>query len=362
MAIDPETLIREIDELWASLADHSQGEEQALMRACSLTLLVLVNEEDDVIALSETLAELMQSHPSRAILIRVAAGGDERLEADVKAHCWMPMGRRQQICSEQIEIQVSERTASDLPSVLLPLIVSDLPVVLWCRSERVARLPVFRQLSAFAARLIVDVREFRGSRDALSWLSDLSRSAPGVTDLSWARVTRWRETVAQVFENDACRQRLQELAAVELTYGGNVKAGIPASAYLMAGWLMNCLGWSLDSGSWSENDGETLVLRHGNREVRMRLHHAESPGQGSRLAAVDLKSSGEPPFEILLRRVEDYLDLELSTEGGPAVSNRVWFPPSSDVALLNEELKIFASDTVFRAALDTATRISERVA
>ncbi len=75
MAIDPETLIRQIDELWASLADHSQGEEQALMRACSLTLLVLVNEEDDVVALSETLAELMQSHPSRAILIRVAAGG-----------------------------------------------------------------------------------------------------------------------------------------------------------------------------------------------------------------------------------------------------------------------------------------------
>ena len=77
---------------------------------------------------------------------------------------------------------------------------------------------------------------------------------------------------------------------------------------------------------------------------------------------MDLKSSGEPPFEILLRRVEDYLDLELSTEGGPAVSNRVWFPPSSDVALLNEELKIFTSDTVFHAALDTATRISERVA
>ena len=332
------------------------------MRACSLTLLVLVNEEDDVAALSETLAELMQSHPSRAILIRVAAGGDERLEADVKAHCWMPMGRRQQICSEQIEIQVSERTASDLPSVLLPLIVSDLPVVVWCRSERVARLPVFRELSAFAGRLIVDVREFRGSRDALSWLSDLSRSASGVTDLSWARLTRWRETVAQVFENEACRQRLPELAAVELAYGGSGDAGIPASAYLMAGWLVNCLGWSLDGGSWSEKGGETLVLRHGDREVRMGIHHAESPGLGSRLAAVDLKSGGEPPFEILLRRADDYLDLELSTETGSAVSNRVWFPPSSDVALLDEELKIFAADTVFQAALDTATRVSERVA
>ena len=241
--------------------------------------------------------------PGRAILIRVAAGGDDRLEADVKAQCWMPMGRRQQICSEQIEIQVSERTASDLPSVLLPLIVSDLPVVLWCRSERVARLPVFRQLSAFAARLIVDVREFRGSRDALSWLSDLSRSASGVTDLSWARVTRWRETVAQAFENHACRQRLQELTAVELTYGGNAKAGIPVSAYLIAGWLMNCLGWTLDGGSWSENDGETLVLRHGDNEVRVGLRHVESAGQGSRLAAVDLKSDADRPFEILLKRV-----------------------------------------------------------
>ena len=60
--------------------------------------------------------------------------------------------------------------------------------------------------------------------------------------------------------------------------------------------------------------------------------------------------------------MDDYLDLELLTEETTSVSNRVWFPPSKDVALLNEELKIFASDTVFQAALDTATRISERVA
>ena len=168
--------------------------------------------------------------------------------------------------------------------------------------------------------------------------------------------------MAQVFENDVCRQRLQELTAVELTYGGNAKAGIPASAYLIAGWLMNCLGWTLDGGSWSDNDGETLVLRHGDNEVRVGLRHVESPGQGSRLASVDLKSDADRPFEILLKRVDDYLDLELLTEETTSVSNRVWFPPSKDVALLNEELKIFASDTVFQAALDTATRISERVA
>ena len=133
MPINPAVLTKQIDHLWSDLAKPSEGDERALMRACSLTLIVLADAEEPAADVSEALAELMQTHPNRAIVVRVAAGDSDRLEADVRVHCWMPLGLRQQICGEQIEIEASEASLRELPSALLPLIVPDLPAVLWCR-------------------------------------------------------------------------------------------------------------------------------------------------------------------------------------------------------------------------------------
>ena len=95
MPIHPELLARRIDRLWADMAEQSEGEEHALVRACALTLIVLTDRDENPAAVAETLAELMQTHPSRAIVIRLTADEGEHLEADVRAHCWMPTGRRQ---------------------------------------------------------------------------------------------------------------------------------------------------------------------------------------------------------------------------------------------------------------------------
>ena len=85
--------------------------------------------------LRHTLGVLMHDHPARAIVLRL--NEKPGLDASVFSQCWMPFGKHQQICAEGIEITAGAMELTTVAQLLLPLIVSDLPAVLWCRGGRV---------------------------------------------------------------------------------------------------------------------------------------------------------------------------------------------------------------------------------
>src|SRR5215470_6457820 len=142
--VSPDRILRELEELWVSLGKHPEDDSGAgVLRACSMTLVVMAEETDDTMSLGETIAALMPEHPARAIVIRLQGSGGSGLAARVFSQCWMPFGQRRQICCEQVEITAPDAALADLPPVVLPLCVADLPVILWCRSGRLARMPEF---------------------------------------------------------------------------------------------------------------------------------------------------------------------------------------------------------------------------
>src|SRR5450755_2406451 len=96
--IQPERILRDLDQLWRSLAQPDQGARTAsgVLRACSMTLLVAAKDEQDAQDVGRTVGELMHEHPSRAIVLKPAGAGAD-LNARVYAQCWMPFGGRQQI-------------------------------------------------------------------------------------------------------------------------------------------------------------------------------------------------------------------------------------------------------------------------
>src|SRR6478735_2035246 len=193
-AIGPERLLKDLRNLWVDLG---KNEPSGVIRACAMTLIVVVEEERDAQEIGETLAALMHEHPSRAIVLRVRSGNEPCLSARVFAQCWMPFGSRQQICCEQVEIISSLASFSDVTSVLRGLTVPDLPIVLYCPSEALWPLPEFAALLPLASKLIVDSYGMENSPSALAYLNGL-RTANGLlkADLVWSRLTPWRESVA----------------------------------------------------------------------------------------------------------------------------------------------------------------------
>src|SRR3954471_23996685 len=220
MTISPDRILKELSNLWLT-----EGKSGSVLRACSMTLIVMADE--DAASIGETIAALMPEHPARTIHIRTSGPGERALSERVYAQCWMPFGQRRQICCEQVEITAADAALADLPSVVLPLAVADLPVILWCRTARLFGMPEFRQIASMARKVILDSATMPDPRDALRRLAVASQRGVLIGDLAWTRLTRWREMLSQVFEN---RQRLAQPRSIQRgrgSYGGHDQTGGP---------------------------------------------------------------------------------------------------------------------------------------
>ncbi|HUI57523.1 MAG TPA: glucose-6-phosphate dehydrogenase assembly protein OpcA [Bryobacteraceae bacterium] len=327
--VAPETVLKQLAELWVSTGKEEQGEDgTGVLRACTMTLVVLAEESDDAQSLGETLAALMPEHPARAIVIRLRGAGERALTERVYSQCWMPFGQRRQICCEQVELTASDAALGDLPSVVLPLAVPDLPLILWCRSARLAGMAEFWPLAAMAHKVIVDSAAMGDSlpRTALERVAETNRRGILVGDLSWTRLTRWREMLAQVFENQENLARLAKISSVELECGSRFYV----SALYLGIWVNNCLADA--GGRTAARRGEgRITLDESGVSLRVRL-----AGEG---LTVELARQG---------------DRMIATVNG--VSQCTNLPPPSEYLLMREELGIVRRDPVFEKTLASAAR------
>jgi glucose-6-phosphate dehydrogenase assembly protein OpcA len=330
-AATPDSILMELAELWVTLGKSGEGEPAAgVLRACSLTLLVVTDAEAESAELGETLAALNPEHPSRAILIRLRPSAGLLLEARVLAQCWMPFGQRRQICSEQIEISVSDASLPSIPALVLPLLAPDLPVVLWCRSTRALSLDSFPRLAAMAGKLIVDSEQLDGAASALSTVAELARPRLRAADLAWTRLTRWRELVAQIFENRAHLAALPGIREVQVSHSG---AQAPAGAWYLGAWLL--------AGIRAAGGSAVLRIAGG----------SAAPAAG--ITGVELLAgAGGPRFSIALSH-EQVAEIRAG-----AMAQCAAFPNATEYLLMREELSIAGRDSVFETTLAAAADLA----
>ena len=322
--VTPEHTLRELADLWVSLDKQGRAEDGAgVLRACTLTLVVLAEASDDATALGETIAALMPEHPARTIVVRLSGAGERALAERVYAQCWMPFGQRRQICCEQIEITASDAALADLPSVVLPLAAPDLPVIVWSRSARLFEMPVFGAITRMAAKVVVDSAGFADPKRALRLLAETAASGVPLGDLAWTRLTRWREMLARLFENRNYLAKLARISSVRVTYGGE----LATSAWYMGAWIVGALA---DAGVAAK-----LVVE-----------------AGSGLAALSVELTGGE-FRVALARQEDRLVITVDD-----ARNCTNMPQPSDYLMMREELGIVRRDPVFERTLASAARLA----
>lgn len=234
-SVRPERLLKDLGKLWVDLGKQ---DAHGVLRACAMTFIVVVEESADTQDIGETIAALMHEHPSRAIVLRVRGGEEPDLSARVFAQCWMPFGKQQQICCENIEITSSLGSLADVPAVIRGLIVADLPVVLYCPSESLWRLQQFRVLLPLADKLILDSYQMPDSMRVLDYMCSLPRSAVKA-DLAWSRLTPWRESVSRIFDEPSRKRIAFDLREAQILYKAPEE---PAPVYYLAAWFMHVLG------------------------------------------------------------------------------------------------------------------------
>ena len=318
--IKPDKILKELGELWTAMGKPDAGEEAAdtgtsdshgggVLRACSMTLQFFVDDEEDSMALGETLAVLMKEHPSRAVVVRLKEGEDF-LDARVFAQCWMPFGNRRQICCEQVEITASMNRLADVAAIVGPLAVPDLPRVILLRSARLVRAGALRKVLGLGDKIVVD--SARPGAPGFGELGGLLDAGHITGDLSWTRITELRSLIAQLLDDHTPK-------TITIDYAGR-EAG-PETRYIEA-WL----------------------------ESSLPSTHIALQGDGS-------AASGNPT----LITVDDKLKIYLRDGGGcveyemDGWRQRASMSKGTEEELLNAELAIVIHDKVFERALNRIT-------
>lgn len=172
------------------------------------------------------LAGLAERHPARTIFLVPVAGRGSGVEADATVRDF-PTGDGREVLSEVIELRLRGEAAEHPASVVLPLLISDLPAFCRWRGEPAWGSQPLAELVGVCDRLVVDSSEWRRLPSAYGELVELFDRV-AVSDIAWRRTLPWRVALATRWPGIRKVERL----AVE---------GPRADALLLAGWLRSRL-------------------------------------------------------------------------------------------------------------------------
>lgn len=404
---------RELRRLWSSLDGDpaSSGAASAsaqITRICTLTLLAVVRNgrPRPAAALAERLGE---RYPSRSIVLDLKRTEDPRtrqdgrLDVEITLHCHARGSTgRQAVCCEQIAVTASGRAIARVPALILPLLVPDLPVYVWCSDDPPAGGPatagapvpatgvtggsatvgpapdpaaeVLRRLTEVADVLIVDSAVMRRPVAGLAAAAAFARPLPGgLRDLAWGRLTPWRDVIVQCFDPAPMRQALDRLEHVRVRTEGNSSdssdhsgaAGPPSNdrepiaGLLLGAWLAGRLGWE-PAGPARRNGGMLSVsFRRDGGQLDLDIEG----GAGS-VVSFECSAGGSDPFTLSITRRTGgaaAVDIETSPGRGRPRTTAAGLATLDEAALVAAELELTGADHVLREALEIVFRMMHEV-
>ena len=192
--------------------------------------------------------------------------------------------------------------------------LSSLPTVIWWRGGEPEGLD---RVASLADRVILDVDDPYPLWSRAAALFDDT----ALTDLRWARLTRWRGAMAHFFDLPGVREIAPGLASVTI-----VGSDEPQCA-LFAGWLDSSLGW----------------------KGRIRPAIKSSPS-GMPMQEVEVSS---PAARLVLRLMPNTTCLDTHAQAADTVlaSRVISLGDQSLAALLSDELRVRSRDLAFERAL-----------
>jgi len=240
-------------ELLKRLADSGAAAGESPSRACTLNLVVYVERGAEIIRVAEAIRALEGSHPMRVLLVTLDPSAPvDRVQTWVDVEC-SDCG---QVCSEQIVLRGNPDASARIVSTVLALLVADLPVALWWRSDSPYLSRLFKGLAPLADKIVVDSIRFGDGPAALDTLHRLAwsdrrarsdgrdrpRHRAPIDDMNWYRIATWRSTLSACFDDPAVLAFLPTIDKSEIEFSLGPQGGDAtpsARSLLLAGWIVS---------------------------------------------------------------------------------------------------------------------------
>lgn len=330
--VDVHAIQDELEEVrWGLQGDTEAAQHAAAeARASVLNLIVVVINEAELGSVERVLRGLSITNPSRTLLLLAQHDRDTpKLEAQVTAQTRTESGHR--VTTERVMLHAHGEVAHHLGSLVTPLLISDLPVILWWPGRPDFDSPLFLSLCDLADRLVVDTDEGFDTHDFVRLLDvarrDQSRASIG--DFNWARLIPWRHLTAQFFDMPGMLSRLSQIHGCTIHHGAD---GSTTQARLLAGWLKSRMA--------------TVDL-----DVPVEFHPDDAVHHGvSRMVIYTGGEDGLGRFS-LSRQAGGRLSADMRIGDQDMASRTVRFATRPAEELLAIELTLPGHDTLFEEAL-----------
>ncbi len=367
--IDVRAIERELASLWAVPRAIEEGGTEIVPTRTSVLNLVVYAPNPELADLASRLIESLATyHPSRVIIFSVN-DDPKALETDIDArvtsYCRVQSPEQVAACVEQVMIAVPPDAIQLLPSIIAPLTLPDLPTFLWWMGQPPLNDPRLCRISLATDRLILDSSTFTRPMPSLIREAEFcgkQASECMISDLNWARVTGWRETISHFFDIPDCRWALEYVTRLSIRYGrAEGCPENPAQALLLIGWMSDRLGWHVES---AEKRSETVwafsVADPGGRPILVELTSSPAPPAfDGQILSVNLTAGdGFQSAYLEAARVGDLsvISTTARTDGHLHVERAVHCPPPNLHGLLMSELKLVSRDRIFERALQEGRR------
>jgi glucose-6-phosphate dehydrogenase assembly protein OpcA len=330
----------EIDDALRGLLRQRHAANPALAPARVLNLVVVVDREWKG-EIANRLQNVGRYHASRTVLCAVEPG---RTTLDAKAIMAYeePQDGALGIIRERVEIDIGPEHLRNLATIVDPVIVSELPTVLWCPHGHQQAIDA---LLGLVDVVLVDSDQPPETASALVRATALLRSAY-VVDLAWLRTTPWRERLAASFDPPRRRAALDRIRGLAVRHSESSAA----SGLLLAGWLASRLRWEPSALAAGNGSGRRGAAR-GEAEIAIELATVELATPG--LAGVTVTC--ENGFALSLDRAAGGLCARARAADGSEAVWQVLGASRGEAGILGEGVRqALLRDPTYGPALDVA--------
>ena len=286
-------------------------------------------------------------HASRTVVVAVERGRDTmdataRIIADEH-----PKAGEFALTHEHVVIRIGPSHLDHLDTIVDPLVVTDLPTVVWAPHGHEEAVDQLLHLSQIVLRDSVQEPDVK---DALSRAAELAEQVY-VVDLAWLRSTPWRERVASTFDPPQWRSQLAAVSSVAIRHHPDSTA----AGLLFLGWLASRLGWQTGP-LYARNGGYQGRAKTRRQEVMLSLQ-AEPTQSAPGLAGITIETA--QGLELSLDRGRGGLRARRRTRKGKESSWTVVGASRGEAGILGEGIRqALLRDRTYRPALDAATEMA----
>lgn len=293
--VAPSLIQLELTRIWDSL------EGAGKMRASLFNLIFYTSKTERTPYIHTIAKKVVENFPSRVIFIT----SDKKREEDfleTRVSVISSSHTASNSACDWIEIDVSKKSEGKVPFLILPHLLTDLPLYLVWAEDATQDNPLLYQLEKWAARLIFDSEcTEKLPSFAKTLLKFHANSTSAIADLNWGRIESWRDLLSSTFYSPDRVAHLKNTKTIQIFYNAqesDTYCHTPVQAIYLQGWIASQLEWKLKtiqkkeeclSFLYQKKEGEVEVVLYPEKYAHMR------PGA---IISVDLTTKEEVHFSF----------------------------------------------------------------